>query len=90
MTCYESSRKASADQALILGRQWRVAGRCILLVAGSVVGGRRVAGSAMHLPLIRWGGRTVALRAQQSGLQPSCSKHSVVAGLATAIAADLR
>ena len=30
---------------------------------GPVVGGGRVAGSTMHLPLIRCGGRTAVLRA---------------------------
>ena len=84
---------------------------------GPVVGGGRVAGSAMHLLLIRCGGRTVVLhgesvqqltepataggqwrpcarlnaqQAQQSSLPPFCSKHSVVAGRATAITADSR
>ena len=49
-----------------------------------------VAGSAMLFPVLRCGGRTVVQRAQQSGLSPSWSKHSVAAGRATAIAADLR
>ena len=75
MICYESCRKSCANQALFLG---------------PVVCGWRVAGSAMHLPLIRCCGRTVVQQAQQSCLQPSCSKHSVVAGRATAVAADLR
>ena len=38
MTCYESGRISCANQALFLG---------------PVVGSGRVAGSAMHLPLIR-------------------------------------
>ena len=74
LTCYESCRKSCANQASFLG---------------PFVGGGRVAaaGSAMHLQLIRCGGRTVVQRAQPSCLPPSCSKLSIVVSRVTAIAA---
>ena len=91
MPCYERGRKSCTNQDVFLG---------------PFVSGWRVASSAMHLPLIRCCGQTVVLRTEpttagglqrpcaqldaQSGLQPRCSKHSVVAGRATAIAADSR
>ena len=48
MPSYESSRNSCANQAVFLG---------------PIVGGGRVAGSTMDLPLIRCSGRTVVLRA---------------------------
>ena len=82
MICYESCRKSCANQALFLG---------------PVVSIWRVACSTMHQPLICCCGLTVMQLAQQSGLPPRYSKWldgqqrlSVVAGRATAIAADLR
>ena len=55
MPSYESSRKSCANQTVFLD---------------PVVGGGRVAGSAMNLPLISCGGRTVVTQRSNSLNQP--------------------
>ena len=94
MTCHESCRKSCANQAISRPRRWWRAGGSQRNSSAADSLRRPDSGaphsSSLNQPLLVASDRLDAQRGQQSGLPLSCSKHSVVAGWATAITAALR